>query len=149
MYNQVSSWPASGDPEAGEKVGRLRLKDMRRENPFVRMFKALMNDYSILFVLLALFLILSVFVESFFRISNITNVLRQVSMVSIVAVARPGHPAPSASPRWRLRVVDVPAIEVSSTDLRSRCASGAPIDYLVPDAVRSVIEQRGLYGVRR
>lgn len=71
------------------------------------------------------------------------------SMVSIVAVARPGHPAPSASPRWRLRVVDVPAIEVSSTDLRSRCASGAPIDYLVPDAVRSVIEQRGLYGVRR
>ncbi|NLF29118.1 MAG: ABC transporter permease [Clostridiales bacterium] len=59
---------------------------VRRENPFVRMFKALLNDYSILFVLLALFLILSVFVNSFFRISNITNVLRQVSMVSIVAV---------------------------------------------------------------
>lgn len=70
-------------------------------------------------------------------------------LVSIVAVGRPGHPAPSASAAWRLRTIDVPALDVSSTDLRARCASGAPIDFLVPDGVRSVIGERGLYGVRR
>lgn len=70
-------------------------------------------------------------------------------LVQIVAVGRPGHAAPSAKSSWRLRTIDVPALDVSSTDLRARCAAGAPIDFLVPDAVRSVIAERGLYGVRR
>jgi nicotinate-nucleotide adenylyltransferase len=43
--------------------------------------------------------------------------------------------------------VEVPRLEVSSTDLRERCADGRPLDYLVPDAVLDVIRERGLYGV--
>ena len=70
-------------------------------------------------------------------------------MVTIVAVARPGHPTPAAPAGWRSSVVDVPAVDVSSTDVRARCARGAPIDFLVTDPVRSVIAERGLYGVRR
>lgn len=66
----------------------------------------------------------------------------------IVAVARPGHDL-VVPDGWDVTVVDVPAVEVSSTDVRRRCADGAPIDFLVTDAVRSVIVERGLYGVPR
>ena len=69
--------------------------------------------------------------------------------VDVVAVSRPSHPPIAQLPRWRVTVVDVPAIDVSSTDLRNRCSAGIPIDFLVPDVVRSEILGRGLYGVRR
>ena len=42
--------------------------------------------------------------------------------------------------------VEVPRLEVSSTDLRSRFADGRPLDYLVTDPVLNVIAERGLYG---
>ena len=41
--------------------------------------------------------------------------------------------------------VEVPRLEVSSTDLRARFVDGRPLDYLVPDAVLRVIAERGLY----
>lgn len=44
--------------------------------------------------------------------------------------------------------VEVPHLEVSSTDLRERCADGRPLDYLVTDPVLDVIRARGLYGVQ-
>lgn len=45
--------------------------------------------------------------------------------------------------------VDVPRLEVSSTDLRARAASGRSLRYLVPDAVISLIREGDLYGDRR
>ena len=63
---------------------------------------------------------------------------------TLVVVDRPGqHVALPQRFAW-LRV-EVPRLEVSSTDLRARCRDGRPLDFLVPDAVRRVIEQRGLY----
>ena len=47
--------------------------------------------------------------------------------------------------RNRIRVVEVPAIGVSSRDLRRRVATGAPIAYQVPAAVERYIRERGLY----
>lgn len=44
--------------------------------------------------------------------------------------------------------VEVPHLEVSSTDLRERCADGRPLDYLITEPVLDVIRERGLYGVR-
>jgi nicotinate-nucleotide adenylyltransferase len=41
--------------------------------------------------------------------------------------------------------VEVPPLEIASSELRARVASGRSIRYLVPDAVRDVIEDRGLY----
>jgi nicotinate-nucleotide adenylyltransferase len=43
--------------------------------------------------------------------------------------------------------VEVPHLEVSSTDLRARCQDGRPLDYLVTDSVLDVIRARNLYGV--
>ena len=67
---------------------------------------------------------------------------------TLVVVERPGLSAPVEALRaegWRVEVVDVPALEVSSSDLRQRRASGRPIDVLVPAAAVREIERRGLY----
>jgi nicotinic acid mononucleotide adenylyltransferase len=39
----------------------------------------------------------------------------------------------------------IPAIEVSSTDLRARLGRGEPADELLPPAVASRVVERGLY----
>lgn len=42
-------------------------------------------------------------------------------------------------------IVEMPALEVSSTDLRTRIARGQPTDVLLPRAVRALIDVHGLY----
>ena len=42
-------------------------------------------------------------------------------------------------------VFSMPRLDVSSSDLRGRVRSGAPIRHLVPDAVAEYIEREGLY----
>jgi len=41
--------------------------------------------------------------------------------------------------------VEMPLLRISSTEIRARAAAGRPIRYLVPDAVRTFIEERRLY----
>lgn len=41
--------------------------------------------------------------------------------------------------------VHMPRIDLSSSELRQRVAVGDSLDFLVPDAVRSIIDDRGLY----
>lgn len=65
---------------------------------------------------------------------------------SLVVVDRPGLPAPVVPSGWRWTHVEVPRLEVSSTDLRDRVADGRPLDYLLPPAVISCIRGRRLYG---
>jgi nicotinate-nucleotide adenylyltransferase len=45
----------------------------------------------------------------------------------------------------RVRYLDMPLIQVSSSAIRRRVAAGRPIRYLVPDAVASYVEANGLY----
>ena len=70
-------------------------------------------------------------------------------LATLVVVNRPGTPAPVGllEQGWRLEQVTVPNLEISSTDLRARAASGRPLDYLVPEAAVRVIRERGLYSV--
>ncbi len=46
----------------------------------------------------------------------------------------------------RVRYLDMPLIQVSSSAIRSRVATGRPIRYLVPDGVASYVLAHGLYG---
>lgn len=64
---------------------------------------------------------------------------------TLVAVARPGVTVGPPPPSWRMEVVEVPALDVSSTDLRERVAAGRPIDVLVPPGAVREIRRRGLY----
>lgn len=67
----------------------------------------------------------------------------------LAIVNRPGAPRPSVPEGWLADVVEIPALEVSSTDLRSRVAEGRPLDYLVPEAAVRELRRRGLYDSRR
>ncbi len=66
---------------------------------------------------------------------------------TLVVVDRPGSPLmPPSEFIWNR--VEVPRLEVSSTDLRERFVDGRPLDYLVSAEVLEVIAQRGLYGAQ-
>jgi len=64
-------------------------------------------------------------------------------LADVVVFARPGQ-APAREPGVQ-RVIDVPALDVSATEIRRRVAEGRSIRYLVPDAVREYIAAHGLY----
>ncbi|MBX6390325.1 MAG: nicotinate-nucleotide adenylyltransferase [Frankia sp.] len=69
------------------------------------------------------------------------------SLAHFVGVTRPGyHLAFDASlPAERVSLLEVPALSISSSDIRERVARGAPIWYLTPDGVVRYIAKRGLY----
>jgi nicotinate-nucleotide adenylyltransferase len=67
-----------------------------------------------------------------------------VERSSLVVVDRPGVRVELAGHIDWIRV-EVPRLEVSSTDLRARFTDGRPLDYLVTEPVLDVIGQRGLY----
>ncbi len=64
---------------------------------------------------------------------------------TIVVVERPGSSSVAALPGWRWASLEVPRLEVSSTDLRARVLDGRPLDYLVTHEVVDWIEANGLY----
>ncbi len=45
----------------------------------------------------------------------------------------------------RVHVIEIPALAISSTDVRRRVREGRPITYLVPEGVARYIEKSGLY----
>jgi nicotinate-nucleotide adenylyltransferase len=64
---------------------------------------------------------------------------------TLVVVNRPGSTRTAGLEGWRVVEVEIPALEVSSTDLRNRARDGRPLDYLVPDGAVRVIRARDLY----
>jgi nicotinate-nucleotide adenylyltransferase len=69
---------------------------------------------------------------------------RVAELSTLVVVDRPGFIA-DLPERFSWVHVEVPHLEVSSTDLRARVTDGRPLDYLVTDSVRAVIDSLGLY----
>ncbi|QGQ20925.1 nicotinate-nucleotide adenylyltransferase [Cellulomonas sp. JZ18] len=67
-------------------------------------------------------------------------------MARFVAVTRPGHALSVAGlPAGRVDVSEVPALAISSTDVRARARAGEPVWYLVPDGVVQYIAKHRLY----
>ncbi len=64
-------------------------------------------------------------------------------LATFVGVTRPGYEVPVGLPDVPL--VEVPALGVSSTDVRRRVGLGLPIRYLVPDMVADYIGEHHLY----
>lgn len=64
---------------------------------------------------------------------------------TIVVVDRPGAAEGEPPEGWSWHRVEVPRLEVSSTDLRARVAEGRPLDYLLTADVIATIKARGLY----
>jgi nicotinate-nucleotide adenylyltransferase len=72
------------------------------------------------------------------------DVLRKLATIVIVSRADVAEPR-SPGPEWRVEHVRMPALEISSTDLRRRAAAGEPLDGLMPPAAIRSLRERGLY----
>jgi nicotinate-nucleotide adenylyltransferase len=68
--------------------------------------------------------------------------LRDRVTLAIVDRERTPFPAPEG---WRVVRVNVPQLELTSTDLRRLVASGEPIEFLVPTPAARILRQHGLY----
>jgi nicotinate-nucleotide adenylyltransferase len=71
--------------------------------------------------------------------------------VTLVVMNRAGAPPVDlgALAGWNVLPVEIPALEISSSDLRDRAAHGRPLSFLVPDVAIRIIEERGLYALGR
>ena len=71
---------------------------------------------------------------------------RILSEVQLVGVTRPGHAlADPGLPDARISMMEIPALAISSTNIRARVRAGEPITYLVPEGVAHLIAKHGLY----
>jgi nicotinate-nucleotide adenylyltransferase len=71
-------------------------------------------------------------------------------LAHFIAATRPGYDltgleALAPDDRAEISVMNIPALAISSTDIRGRVAEGHPIRYLVPEGVKSYIEKEQLY----
>jgi nicotinate-nucleotide adenylyltransferase len=68
------------------------------------------------------------------------------ALAHFVGVTRPGHVrADPGLPAGEATLIEIPALAISSTDIRERVSAGRPIDYLVPEGVARYVAKRGLF----
>ena len=70
-----------------------------------------------------------------------------LSECEFVVAPRPGFTVEQAEPRFRdrVRLLDMPSLDVSSSDIRERVRLGRSIRYLVPSEVEAYIREKNLY----
>jgi len=66
-------------------------------------------------------------------------------LAKLIVVTRAGHEGRVPPDGWDYDVVDVPAFDISSTEIRRRIASGEPYEGLVPRSVAAEIKSLPLY----
>ena len=68
-------------------------------------------------------------------------------LAHFVAVTRPGYSSPDGVtlPEGKVDTLEIPALAISSTDVRRRAEHDEPVWYLVPDGVVQYIGKHGLY----
>ena len=65
--------------------------------------------------------------------------------VQFVGVARPGTASKTKLP---VLIVEVPQIDLSSTAIRQRLATGGNLEIILPEPVQTFIREEGLYGTK-
>lgn len=84
---------------------------------------------------------------------------RLLELATFIAATRPGYDlsrlsslfsglaerAPGLAVEERIRVMEIPALAISSSMVRERLAAGKTVKYLVPEAVAELIEKSGFY----
>lgn len=81
------------------------------------------------------------------EISTWKNVEELPRLCEFIAVSRPGYPLHIDEENFiqHTHLFEVPALAISSTDIRRRIREGKSIKYLVPQVVEEYIYKHGLY----
>ena len=69
--------------------------------------------------------------------------------VTLVVVDRGGVESGQDPPGWRVERLRIPALDISSSQLRRRLAEGSPVDFLIPEGAIRCIRQLNLYAGTR
>ena len=86
--------------------------------------------------------------DAVLKLGSWYGIERLGAFAEIIAVTRPGFAMGEVRPEahWpKIRQMEMPQLEISSTGIRARIATGQPIDYLVPGEVADYIRRNGLY----
>lgn len=90
--------------------------------------------------------------DAVFEILEWHDADRLAGLVKFIAAGRPGYDFEAALAEHRtaastfdISYMEVPALAISSTDIRSRVREGRPFRYLVPREVAAYITDSGLY----
>lgn len=90
--------------------------------------------------------------DAVFEIATWKDAERFEGLCRFIAATRPGYDLDAAVKehadvltRLDIDFIEVPALAISSTDIRQRVAERRPIRYLVPEAVAAYIGKYGLY----
>ena len=86
-------------------------------------------------------------VDAYREIASWHRARELVSSVSVVALSRPGSTLSGVEPffKERVRLLDTPRWEVSSTEIRRRLANSESVRYLIPESVESYLAKNPLY----
>ncbi|MTI55189.1 nicotinate-nucleotide adenylyltransferase [Geosporobacter ferrireducens] len=134
-------------------------------NPFFEVSKIEMEEDEISYTIHTLTKLKKIFsedVQLFFitgadaicDIENWKDVEVLVTMCDFIAATRPGLESPNLEEKIQqlqhkynssIRKMDVPALAISSTDIRCRVREGQSIKYLLPESVEYYIYKHGLY----
>jgi nicotinate-nucleotide adenylyltransferase len=73
-----------------------------------------------------------------------------LELAELIAATRPGYDLSKLAERLpsageRVHAMEIPMLAISSTQIRTRVARGAPIQYLVPEGVADYLDKRRLY----
>lgn len=90
--------------------------------------------------------------DAVFEIVTWKDAAQIADLVTFIAVTRPGYDLAAARAsyesgptRFRIEYIEVPALAISSTDIRERVARRRPIRYLTPETVCAYIQKHALY----
>lgn len=84
---------------------------------------------------------------------------RVLQLCTLIAATRPGYDLARLAQVWegvgvgaapgepgsRVRIMEIPALAISSSMIRERVAQGKPVRYLLPDEVAELVEESGYY----
>lgn len=92
--------------------------------------------------------------DSIYILDTWKDIKRLVTMCRFIVVTRPAYELNRSDPAlqgvppefWdQVDILEIPAMDISSTDLRCRVQQGKPIRYLLPPAVEQYIYDNSLY----
>jgi len=85
--------------------------------------------------------------DAFAQISSWNNPDELFRLCTFVAASRPGYKMVGMKEKYRQRVkmIEVSALAISSSEIRRRVKRGESIKYLVPEAVENYIKKNGIY----
>jgi nicotinate-nucleotide adenylyltransferase len=78
-------------------------------------------------------------------LSTWKNIDEILGLVTFVIASRPGGSAEKSPFDRKITRIEIPALDISSTDIRSRVKKRQPIDHLVPKLVVRYIRDKALY----